>query len=280
MPLFIVSTPIGNSNDITIRAKNILNSCALIISENTRTTNKLLQMHEIFGKKIMNFTDHTEEKYFLPFLEIAQTQDVCLVSEAGTPIIADPGYKIIKKAIEMGVKVLSVPGASSLTAAISVSGLPFYNFAFLGFYEKNKIPEIKNTLNLNLSIILFVPARDISKTLQELEPEIGNRQICIARELTKLFEDVKTANFQEIKTYYESGEKLRGEAILMISGILEKTSENPDISTIITQILLEKPFLETLRENDLSEILKCYEKSLQSFSKKQIYNQLLKRKII
>jgi 16S rRNA (cytidine1402-2'-O)-methyltransferase len=280
MPLFIVSTPIGNSNDITIRAKNILNSCALIISENTRTTNKLLQMHEIFGKKIMNFTDHTEEKFFLPFLEIAQTQDVCLVSEAGTPIIADPGYKIIKKAIEIGVKVFSVPGASSLTAAISVSGLPFYNFAFLGFYEKSNIPEVKNTLNLNLSIALFVPARDISKTLQELEPEIGNRQICIARELTKLFEDVKTGTFQEIKTYYESGEKLRGEAILMISGILEKTNESPDISTLVNEILLEKPFLENLRENDLSEILKCYEKSLQSFSKKQIYNQLLKRKII
>ena len=137
MALFVVATPIGNLDDITLNAIKTLEECHLILSENTLTTSNLLKHFNIFNKKIVNYTDYTGDKAMEEFLETAKNSKVCLVSEAGTPAISDPGYKLLKKAHEVGVKIVPIVGACSLIGAISVCGLPSYNFAFLGFYEKD-----------------------------------------------------------------------------------------------------------------------------------------------
>lgn len=281
MPLFVVSTPIGNLQDITFRALEIIKLADVILCENTGNTNFLLKSHEIGGKKLMHYTDHTSENQFMSFLEAATVQNVVLVSDAGTPMIADPGYKIIKKAHEMDIKVITIPGASSLTAAISVSGIPSHNFVFLGFFEQGKIVQLKKALNDEISVVFFVPARDIVKVLDLTESTIKSSKISIARELTKIFEDVKTGSFEEVKAHYLVSQKLQGEAVLMISGQKTKNKqEAPEIGHILDHILTEKPFLRRMKINELSEVLKTYEADLKPFSKKEIYNTLTKSAIL
>lgn len=275
MPLFIVSTPIGNLQDLTPRAIKTLENANLILAEDTRTTASLLEKFSISGKKIVNYTDRTLEQEFLPWLEAALNQNVCLVSDAGTPAISDPGYKLIKKAHEMGILVSPIIGASSVIGAISISGLPSYNFAFLGFYEKTKLPMAKLLLKQSISCVFFLPARDIIKILQEIST-LTNIKLSIARELTKMFEDIKTGTLQELQEHYSNPQKLKGEAVLTIAPVKPLAMERQDLALLIQEKLQEKPFLKELSKKELSLVLKNYEEEFESFSKKQIYNELLK----
>ncbi len=273
MALFVVATPIGNLQDITQNALDVLAKSSLILCENTITTSNLLKKYNIIGKRTVNYTDHTKEEEVVKHLEFANSNAVSIVSEAGTPCISDPGYKIIKMAHEMGIKVHPIAGSSSLISAISVCGLPSNHFAFLGFYNKESIKKAYPLLKNGLTIAFFVPARDLLEVLTTLKDGLDIGKICVARELTKIFEDIKTGTPAQLINYYQIKEKLKGEAVLILSPP-QNIQENKDILPILIKILEKKPFLKNLKAKECSEILKEYEEELKPFSKKEIYNKL------
>lgn len=279
MPLFIVSTPIGNLEDITIRAIATLSKADYILCENTQVSNTLLNAHKILEKRLILFTDHTREEDFLPYLEYAKTQNVALISDAGTPLISDPGYRLIKSAHELGIKVVSIPGASSITSAISVCGIPSSQFCFLGFFEEWKLELVNKILKEEISVIFFLPGRDIYKILKIISAEINSRDIAVTRELTKHFEDIKTGNIEDLLSYYAIPEKWKGEAVMIISGKQNQDPKPVEVKNIISEILEKKPFLKSLKVKDLSDILKTYEPEVDLFSKKEIYNALVEYKL-
>ncbi len=275
MALFVVSTPIGNLKDVTKNALEILAKASLILCENTINTHKMLSLYGIFHKKTANFTDHTKEDEILKHLEFARTNDVALVCDAGTPCICDPGYKIIKLAHENGIKIHPIVGASSLISSLSVCGLPLNKFAFLSFYEKEKLELAQKLLKNSLTIAFFLPARDILKTLPELA-SLKTEKICIARELTKLHEDIKLGTFAELTAHYSQQERLKGEAVIILAPLTSQSPQQEEISLIIQRIFAKKPFLKALKIKECAEVLREYEEDLQCFSRKEIYNTLLK----
>jgi 16S rRNA (cytidine1402-2'-O)-methyltransferase len=192
--LYVVSTPIGNLDDITLRALSTLKSVSLIAAEDTRRTSILLRH---FGITTPATSLHAHnERQKLPFIlqRLAKGEDVALVSDAGTPLVADPGQRLIAAAIEQGIRVIAIPGASAVLAALAVSGYPGDTFLFAGF-APSKSNDRKRWLQslageVERPIILFETPHRIRKTLLELHPILGERPIIVARELTKLHEEV------------------------------------------------------------------------------------------
>jgi 16S rRNA (cytidine1402-2'-O)-methyltransferase len=191
--LYVVSTPIGNLDDITLRALNTLKSVSLIAAEDTRRTSILLR-HFGITTPATSLHEHNERQK-LPLLlqKLAAGQDVALVSDAGTPLVADPGQRLIAAAIEQGVRIIPIPGASAILAALTASGLPADTFVFGGF-APSRSNERKKWLRAlqdeQRPIVFFETPHRIHKTLAELPTILGNRPIIIARELTKIHEEV------------------------------------------------------------------------------------------
>jgi 16S rRNA (cytidine1402-2'-O)-methyltransferase len=222
--LYIVATPIGNLEDITIRALNILKSVSIIACEDTRQTLKLLNRYDIKKKLISYFQpkEHTKIPLILNHLE--QGEDVALVSDAGTPGISDPGYLLIKKTLEKGIKVIPIPGASAVTATLSAAGLPTHKFLFLGFLPPKKTAADKLLESLKdetATLVFYIPPRKIPVFLAQIEKKLGDRDIVIARELTKIHESFLRGSpgilIERIRKI-----PLKGEATLLISGSGQK----------------------------------------------------------
>ncbi len=191
--LFVVSTPIGNLEDITLRALGVLKSVALIAAEDTRVTRKLLSNYGI-STPLTSYFEHNEVKKAAFLLEkLREGADIAIVTDAGTPGISDPGYRIVRLAVENGVRAVSVPGASALTAALSVAGLPLDEFTFKGFVPAGQHARKKFLLGLKIpehTFIMYESARRIKDTLKDILDVIGDVEAVMARELTKLHEEV------------------------------------------------------------------------------------------
>lgn len=272
--IYITSTPIGNLADITLRAIEILTKCDIILAEDTRVTGKLLAHYNIKSKTIHKYTDHSNESENLKFIEMAKTQSVALVSDAGTPLISDPGYKLVKIAKQHNISVYSIAGVSSLTAALSVSGLPTDQFTFHGFYQtKETKKELNKILKREATSAFFIPARDILKALYEIQNCDLNLEISIARELTKQFEDVATGTIEQLISHYSCESKLRGEAVLMLRITQNDIKSARSLSIEVDKILTKNTFLRNVSKKDLAEILATYHQdTLEEFTKKEIYN--------
>lgn len=209
--LYVVSTPIGNLDDITVRALNTLKSVALIAAEDTRRTSILLR-HFGISTASTSFHEHNERQK-LPHLlqKLEAGGDIALVSDAGTPLVADPGQRLIAAAISRGVAVIPIPGASAVLAALTVSGLPANEFVFAGFVPSranDRIKWLRSLANEQRPLVFFETPHRIRKTLAGLHGILGDRPITIARELTKLHEEVirtTTAQLQDT-TVTERGE--------------------------------------------------------------------------
>jgi 16S rRNA (cytidine1402-2'-O)-methyltransferase len=224
--LYVVATPIGNLGDITIRALQTLESVDFIICEDTRTSSILLSKFEIIKKKLLIYNDFSDSLSRNKILEkLKNGNSLALISDAGTPLISDPGYKLISFLRQEQQKIICIPGASSLTASISISGIPCDNFLFLGFLASSKVQKQQTitTLPLNYSFVFFEVANRLHETLEIIKNTLENRNITVARELTKLHEEVIYGKVEEVFEFFEKNpQKLRGEFVV----IVEKTAKN------------------------------------------------------
>ena len=215
--LFVVGTPIGNLADITYRAVDTLNSVDFIFAEDTRVSKKLLNHYNI-DKKIYSYHDHSKDSEVEKLTNLLENgNDVALISDAGTPTVSDPGYRLIRECVKKGVDIVPIPGPSAVTAALSVAGLPSDSFTFVGFLpqKKGRIKKIEQLSEINNTIILFESPHRLLKTLNQLFEILGNRQVAIGRELTKLYEEIIRGNLKNVIQEF-SKKSVKGEIVIMI----------------------------------------------------------------
>jgi 16S rRNA (cytidine1402-2'-O)-methyltransferase len=218
--LYLVSTPIGNLEDITLRAIKLLRRVDLIAAEDTRKARQLLARYRIKAP-LTSFFEHNEPAKIASLLKRLQNnQDIAVISEAGTPGVSDPGFRLIKQAIEQGIEVIPIPGPSAHVAALVCSGLPTDSFHFFGFLppkgakRQRRLEEIKE---LRGTVILYESPHRLLRTLHDIQDSCGNRQICVAREMTKLYEEVLRGEIQAVLAGLE-GKRIRGEITLVVAG--------------------------------------------------------------
>ncbi|MCA1057245.1 16S rRNA (cytidine(1402)-2'-O)-methyltransferase [Rossellomorea aquimaris] len=218
--LYLVPTPIGNLEDMTFRAIRIMKEADVIAAEDTRNTKKLCNYFEI-DTHIISYHEHNKETSGQKLIErMEQGETVALVSDAGMPSISDPGYELVKAAIEHGLTVIPLPGANAALTALIASGLapqPFYFYGFLQRGKKEKRAELEKLRTLEDTFILYESPHRLKETLKEMLNTLGNRQIVICRELTKKFEEFVRGTLEEVIEWAESGE-VRGEFCLLIEG--------------------------------------------------------------
>lgn len=216
--LYVVSTPIGNLEDISERAKNVLKSVSCVACEDTRHSQKLLKSIES-NVQTVSFHAHSRQDKLLQLIEsLSRGKDIALISDAGTPGISDPGGVLVEMAHREGIKVVPIPGPSSVTAALSASGFPADQFIFLGFWPKKKGRQtlLKTLIKEEKTVVFFESPQRIKKTLTDLAQVLGSdRKVCLCRELTKKFEDIHVGPLSE----FINGEvRDQGEFVVVIRG--------------------------------------------------------------
>jgi 16S rRNA (cytidine1402-2'-O)-methyltransferase len=221
--LYLVSTPIGNLEDVTLRALRILRAVSLIAAEDTRTTRKLLSHYDIHTP-LTSYNEHNRRAKTPRLLEALAEGDMALVSEAGTPAISDPGQHLVAAAWEAGLRVVPVPGPSVLTAALSASGLSTRRFLYLGFLPRQPGPLrklLRSVRDAADTLVAFEAPHRLGATLAILREELGDRQAAVCRELTKVHEEVFRGSFSEAEEHFLEP---RGEFTLVIEGCSEEVA--------------------------------------------------------
>lgn len=221
MPLYIVATPIGNLEDITLRAIRILKEVSLVVAEDTRVTGQLLKHFDI-QKKQIRFYEQIEKKQVPIILELLKKgESLALVTDAGTPGISDPGFRLIQAAIGSGVEVIPIPGANAAITALQGSGLPTDHFIFAGFLPEksgNRRKEMERLAQWPHTIILYVSKWKAIVQVQDLVRFLGNRPVCMGRELTKLHEEFWRGDLSGLLKHWEA-KPPKGELTLVIGGL-------------------------------------------------------------
>ena len=267
--LYIVSTPIGNLNDITFRAIEVLKNSDIILCEDTRRSIKLLNHFKI-KKKLISYHKFNEKKKIVNIVEyINQGKILSLISDAGTPLLSDPGRILVNQCIKEKIKIVPIPGVSSITTAMSVSGFKDH-FLFYGFLPKkeNELKKILNILSQNLfAQVFFIPALKINFYLKMFKEYFSGRKILIAKELTKIHETLLREDVDQVKMF---DERVRGELTVIVS---EKHIEKKsfDKEKIVNKI---KKYLKKYSLKDTVDLILETEK----FNKKEIYSICLKIK--
>ena len=217
--LYIIATPIGNLEDITLRALRILKEVDLIACEDTRVTSKLLSHYNI-SKPLVSLHQHSGKGQFEKIIaEINAGKNVAYASDAGTPGVSDPGNKLVETAIAENITVVPIPGAAALTALISVSGIDMQSFIFLGFppHKKGRETFFKKVAAENLPVVYYDSPHRVLKNLELLKKLGSEKQVIIGRELTKIFEEVVRGNIDDVEKYFDSHpEKLKGEFVVIV----------------------------------------------------------------
>lgn len=217
--LYVVGTPIGNLEDITLRAVRILKEVDFIICEDTRWTQKLLNYYSI-KKPLTSYHQHSKIKQVDQIIGKLKNTQAALVSDAGTPGISDPGNKLVKEALTQGIKVEVVPGPSALIVLLSISGLPTDKFEFLGFipHKKGRVKLFQKIKEADHLVVFYESPHRILKTLQSLAELLDNRPVVVGRELTKIFEEVIRGNAQQVLKYFEENpDKVKGEFTVIVN---------------------------------------------------------------
>jgi 16S rRNA (cytidine1402-2'-O)-methyltransferase len=239
--LYIVATPIGNLADITQRSIQILKDVDLIAAEDTRHTHKLLQHYGIDTKTI-SYHEHNEQQRSTELLgRLQEGSDVAIVSDAGTPGINDPGFRLVRLAIENAIPVVSVPGPSALITALVASGLPTDEFFFGGFLparsgaRRNRLAELREVPG---TLIFYEAPHRLRASLKDAAEVLGARQAVVARELTKIHEELRRGTLNELSEHYEESENARGEIVLLIDRQRNETMhkiEETDIEMLMAK---------------------------------------------
>jgi len=271
--LYLVATPIGNLEDLSPRAIRILREASLIAAEDTRHTGKLLKHFEI-ETPLTSYFEHNKLNKLDFILDKLATGDVALVSDAGTPAINDPGYELVKAALASNHDVVPVPGPSAPISALAVSGLPTDSFLYLGYLphkstERHKF--VAQIANLHYTLIFFESPHRIIESLQDLHSILGDRQICVAREMTKMFEEYWRGTIGGAVEHFKS-QAVRGEFTLVVEGKRKeersKWTEEELLAAIKKELKKDKSAKEI--STDLAE--------QSGWNKKEIYTLVSKKK--
>jgi 16S rRNA (cytidine1402-2'-O)-methyltransferase len=240
--LYIVATPIGNLGDISKRACDILAAADVVAVEDSRVTGKLLN-HLGLKRRMQRYNDHAKETDRSALLAVARNGIVALVSDAGTPLISDPGYKLVRAAREEGIAVFGIPGPSAAITALSISGLPTDRFLFAGFMpskEKARNDAIDELASVNSTLVFYESGPRLAKTLAALANRLGPRDAAIGRELTKKFEEVVTGSLQDLSDRY-AGSEPKGEIVLIVGPPEKQAAESGDVDAALTEALERLP---------------------------------------
>ena len=221
MKLFIVPTPIGNLQDMTFRAINVLKSVDLILAEDTRVSGKLLKHFEI-NTRMQSYHMHNEHKILKSLVDkLKSGLEIALISDAGTPAISDPGFLLTRACVDEGIAFECLPGATAFVPALVNSGLPNDRFVFEGFLpiKKGRQTRLKLLAQETRTIVIYVSPHKLNKTLEEIVMYFGpDRQISVSRELSKIYEETLRGTAQSILEHYNS-KQVKGEIVLIISGL-------------------------------------------------------------
>jgi 16S rRNA (cytidine1402-2'-O)-methyltransferase len=242
--LYITATPIGNARDISLRALDVLKSCDLIAAEDTRVTSKLLAIHGI-AKPLTAYNDHNAPRERPKLIgKLKRGARVALVSDAGTPLVSDPGYKLLRDAIIEGIAVHAVPGASSVLTALMLAGLPTDRFCFAGFLP-SKSGERRNALadfkTLRSTLIFFESAQRLAQSLGDMESVLGNRPAVVTRELTKLHEEIRRGDLASLAEHYRAADAPKGEVTLVIGAPMDSEPDFAKADALLDHALAFMP---------------------------------------
>jgi 16S rRNA (cytidine1402-2'-O)-methyltransferase len=232
MKLYIVPTPIGNLEDITLRAINVLKSVDVVLAEDTRTSGQLLK-HLGISKPMHSYHIHNEHQSITRIIErILKGETMALVSDAGTPAVSDPGFLLVRECIKYGITIECLPGPTAFVPALVNSGLPSDRFTFEGFlpHKKGRQTRIQNLVNEDRTMIFYESPHRLIKALQQFAEYFGaDRQACVSRELTKIYEENVRGTIQEIITYF-SEKNIKGEIVIIVAGKADEKKKSSDYS--------------------------------------------------
>jgi 16S rRNA (cytidine1402-2'-O)-methyltransferase len=270
--LYVVATPIGNLQDITLRALDILKKADIVLCEDTRQSKILFQYYGFIPKLLMAYHDHSDETQREKIInELKQKKSIALITDAGTPLISDPGFKLIRAIREENLPIYTIPGASSVTAALSICGLPTNQFSFLGFIPKKENEIIKLCepyLFITTSLIFFERASRLNESLKVLLKIFNNKKIALCRELTKKFEEVWSGSIENA-LHFTANNMKKGELVIIVYNELDTKTENLDDL---------KNYIKTqLKDNSVKDIVHSA-MEIFNFPKKQIYQFILEMK--
>ena len=217
--LYLISTPIGNLKDITLRSIETLKNVDLIAAEDTRRSGKLLKEYDV-NTKMVSYFEHNEEIRIKEIIDkLKKGLDIALISDAGTPTISDPGYRLVNEVHKNGIKISSLPGPSSVINALSVSGLPTDHFYFEGFLprKKGRLTRFKFLSTLPATIILFESPYRLIKTLMDIEKFMGQRIVSVCREMTKIHEEIFRGSLWKTINHFKNKKSIKGEIVILIA---------------------------------------------------------------
>jgi 16S rRNA (cytidine1402-2'-O)-methyltransferase len=268
--LYVVSTPIGNYSDITLRAIETLQKCDFVICEDSRVAGKLLKKLQI-KKSFIIYNDHSDDFARQKILNLLQdNKSLALISDAGTPLISDPGYKLVTFLLDQDKKVISIPGACAAIAALSISGIQSDRFLFVGFVPTAQIQKVKffkELESINSTLIFYESANRISKSLESMLEIFGDRMASVAREITKMYEETRKDSLKDLVEYYKNN-KIKGEVVILVSP--PKTGDvSIDINVVDEEL---RSGLKKMKPKDLVSLVADNHK----MKKKEVYQRMLK----
>lgn len=236
--LYIVATPIGNLGDITLRAINVLKRADVIACEDTRVAGKLLG-HLGISARLQRYDDHASPAARSQVIDLARRQAVALISDAGTPLISDPGYRLVREAKAAGLQITTIPGACAAIAGLTLSGLPNDRFLFAGFLpvkDKARRDTLEGLADVAATLIFYETAPRLERSLRAIAQLWPNREIAVARELTKFYEECRTGNAEELAVHY-AAHPPKGEIVLMIGPPAEHDAGPVDADALLRAAL-------------------------------------------
>ncbi|MGI9378822.1 MAG: 16S rRNA (cytidine(1402)-2'-O)-methyltransferase [Methyloligellaceae bacterium] len=266
--LYLVSTPIGNLTDISLRALAVLHGVDIVYCEDTRHSRKILQRYGI-RKSLQTYHDHSDEKLRGKIIQqLDKSLSVALISDAGTPLISDPGFKLVREVQNSGYDVTCIPGATSVIAALTISGLPTDRFYFEGFLPtrlSDRQKKLEALVDLRTSLIFFESPSRLVRTLEAIRGVLGDRDCAVVREITKKFEEVLRGSLSELVSGCDE-RKVKGELVIVVAGAEAKIPDQEDIKKWLRQAMqtqsLRDAAKEISRQHDLPRN-KVYELGLQ-----------------
>ena len=252
--LYITATPIGNASDITLRALEILRLADILLCEDTRATRRLLEIHSVKrarDSRILAYHDHSSDKIRRGILDdVEGGKAVALVSEAGMPLVSDPGYRLVRDALERGIDVTCAPGANAVLTALTLSGLPSDQFFFAGFPPSKQSSRRKFLSALEgipATLIFFESPHRLAESLKDMASIFKERSGTVARELTKRFEEIKRGTLEELADFY-TGQAPKGEMVVLVEGAGDSAAKDIDVEAQLRVAMKDNTLSDAARQ--------------------------------